>query len=168
MGGYRIFRPNKLQQAYQEGVPPEINPNIPSHVAKPEDIQRVKTHIETYDLESGYACAHRNQLTYFHDETLQWKDVYNAYVEDLPPETRVLSKNRWREYVRHLFPHLRLHRVESDLCNACYRLDVQLKDPNITTQEADHIRLQQTTHRGKCMTHSYQCQCLEKRNRTVA
>ena len=37
----------------------------PKHAATPEDIDRLKAHIATYDTEDGYPCAHRRLLKFF-------------------------------------------------------------------------------------------------------
>jgi hypothetical protein len=110
----------------------------------------VKSHInESFDLEAGFPCAHRNQMLYFHDPTLLWKDIYQSYCDYVPPGGRVLSSNRWREYIKHFFPNLRLHRAESDLCNACYRINIELQDASISDETRAQLLAQQEVHIGK-------------------
>ena len=150
VGGYRMARLQKLEGNYQDGVVPETTHKSPKHSLNDQDKARVKHHIsDTYDLEAGFACAHRSQMLYLPDETLQWKDIYDSYCESVPAGERIVSKNRWREYLRYFYPNLRLHRTESDLCNACYRIDTALKDPSVTPEAAEELRAQKDIHVGK-------------------
>jgi hypothetical protein len=152
VGGTRMTRLNKLHNDMQD---PEYLPSLsvrhtPQHSLSDSDKNRVKDHIkDNYDLEEGYACQHRNQMLYFSCETVQWKDIYEAYVESIEAGQRILSRNRWREYVRFFYPQLRLHRSEGDLCNACYRIDISLQDPSITDEERGQLVSSKNTHIGK-------------------
>ena len=100
-------------------VPTESTKVVPKHSASHIDKARVR---DTYDLEEGYACAHRNQMLYIANETVQWKDIYISYTKSIPQGGRILSRNRWREYIRHFYPHLRLHRTEGSSAMRAYKL----------------------------------------------
>jgi hypothetical protein len=152
VGGYRVNRLQKHHNSMQDPdyVPTESTKVVPKHSASHIDKARVRDHIrDTYDLEEGYACAHRNQMLYIANETVQWKDIYVSYTKSIPQGGRILSRNRWREYIRHFYPHLRLHRTEGDLCNACFRIDTSLKDPNLDESSRSQLVAEKTTHRGE-------------------
>jgi hypothetical protein len=152
VGGYRVSRIQKLHTQMQD---PDYQAPVPvratsKHSVSEIDKVRVKDHIkENYDLEEGFACSHRNQMLYFASDTVQWKDIYDHYTESIPTGGRILSRNRWREYIRYYYPQLRLHRSEGDLCNACYRIEISLKDSSITEEERAHLVGMKTTHCGK-------------------
>ena len=84
VGGYRVDRLQKQHNKMQD--PTYITEPLPKPKAPPKhsasfgDKAKVKEHItETYDLEEGYACAHRRQMLYFASVTVQWKDIYESY-----------------------------------------------------------------------------------------
>ena len=65
------------------------------HAVTEEDINRLKTHLDTFDKEQGFACAHRRQLSYFTEEGLKWRTVHNRYQRVMETaEQRVLSYER--------------------------------------------------------------------------
>jgi hypothetical protein len=102
----------RIQKLHSEMQEPGYEPNtnvraIPKHSASNLDKSRVKDHIkDNYDLEEGYACSHRNQMLYFSCQTVKWKDIYESYTKGIPQGQRILSRNRWREYVRFYYPQL--------------------------------------------------------------
>ena len=51
---------------------PQVAPKKfkPKHACTEEDLKRISDHIETYQLEDGFACAHRRQKKYFTEQGL--------------------------------------------------------------------------------------------------
>jgi hypothetical protein len=152
VGGYRMNRLQKYHTQMQDPdfIPQENTRPTPKHSLSDLDKARVKDHIkDNYDLEEGFACAHRNQMVYFASASIQWKEIYLSYTDAIPQGQRILSRNRWREYVRYFYPHLRLHRSEGDMCNACYRIDISLQDTSISPDERQQLVLSKNVHLGK-------------------
>ncbi len=125
----------------------EPTAKVPKHALTEEDKSRIKYYINSFDLEPGYPCAHREPLLYFHDGKMEWKDIYDGYVKSLKMGERVVSGNRFREYVKFFFPRLRLKRHETDVCNACFRIDTELLECTDEDRKKE-LQLQKETHIG--------------------
>ena len=67
-------------------------------------------------------------------------------MQDSKPPRRVLSLRRWREYVKVLFPGLKLSRPKADLCDRCVRIDLELLSPDITPEREAHLKEEKTVH----------------------
>ena len=52
----------------------------------------------------------------------------------------VASYVQFFEYWGFYYPNLKCTRLQSDACNSCVRIDIALKDPNIS--DDDHAELQ--------------------------
>ena len=62
------------------------------------------------------------------------------------PVKRVLSLVRWREYIRALFPGLRLSRPKIDLCDRCMHIETELVDPSITAERRRILEQEKVMH----------------------
>ena len=103
-------------------------------------------------IELGFSRAHRKPVEYYHDPTVEWKDVFNKYVEErINACKRVLSFNRWREYVRYFHPRLYLHRALTDLCNDWYRIEIRLSSNELSDERRADLLQQKETHLGKIL-----------------
>ena len=63
--------------------------------------------------------------------------VYASYkraMETQDPPRRCMSRVRWREYVRVLYPGLRPSRSKTDLCDRCVKIDIELMSPGISEE----------------------------------
>ena len=98
VGGYRINRLSQCMGMTAEEKEERINKSHkPKHALDEEDMDRLRSHIDSYDLEPGYPCAHRQAPLYFHFDdakTHTWKDIHNEYTESLQPGQRIISYNR--------------------------------------------------------------------------
>lgn len=176
VGGYRLDRlsrdlgrpvPGPVEcPAASGGAQGEALPSSaqkPWHAVTQSDIDAIAAHISTWEIEPGFPCAHRIQLEYLADPTLEWGTLHEQYrAEREMSGERVLSPTRWREYVRHLKPRLRRGRVLSDLCNTCYRLDIELKQPNLSEERRADILLQKQTHLAEAKTQRKAMNCAIK------
>ena len=127
----------------------EAPTRVPPHALSDDDKERIRAHIEAYELEPGYPCAHREPLLYFHDGGKQWTDVYDDYIKGLKDGERQVSSNRFREYVRSFFPRLRLKRHETDVCNVCFKITTELKDETLSDARRDELKAMKDAHIGK-------------------
>ena len=59
---------------------------------------------------------------------------------------RVLSVERWRQYIQFHYPELRLSRSKEDLCDACFRIDVEVSRPNLSDEERSDLLRQKQEH----------------------
>ena len=62
------------------------------------------------------------------------------------PPRRALSLRRWREYVKALFPGLKLSRTKSDLCDRCVRIEIELLSPDITPEREAFLKEEKKVH----------------------
>ena len=64
-GGYKLDRiAQELKKPPEERGQKEKY--VPKHALSDDDKGRIRDHIQSYDLEPGYPCAHREPLLYFH------------------------------------------------------------------------------------------------------
>ena len=74
-----------------------------------------------------------------------WKS-YKAAMERHNPPKRVMSKVRWREYIRVLYPGLRLSHSKKDLCDRCVRIETELNSPGITDERRSFLEKEKKVH----------------------
>ena len=145
IGGYRINRiMESLRTPYQvkESKPP-------AHAASEADIRRVLEFILNLDIEPGYPCLHRKIPLYVvgDQQGSTWKTLHAEYKDSCTKvDARVLSCNRFREYVKHYLPSIKLGKTQTDLCNQCFSLQLQMKDPDTTEEERVAIRAKLDQH----------------------
>ena len=151
IGGHRTQRIAKLVGAGEEEKTETRPP--PKHACVEEDKEAVRLSVHYFDIEPGYPCAHRKPVQYYHDPTVEWKDVFNKYVEErISAHRRILSFNRWREYVRYFHPRLYLRRALTDMCNACYRIETSLSSNELSDERRADLLQQKETHLGKVLS----------------
>ena len=158
VGGYRVSRLQKRSKMSEEER--EILPQRPApiHACSDEDRDAVRRSVKAFDTEPGYPCSHRETLEYFADPTIEWTTVYKSYVAECEKShMRVLSFGRWRDYVRLFRPRLKLHRMNTDMCNRCYRIDIALKESSLPDErraellQEKEIHIQQAKDQRKAM-----------------
>ena len=105
VGGHRVSRlSDEMKENPEEREARQNITHTPKHALSETDTQRIKDHIDSYDLEPGYPCAHREPLLHFHDPQYEWKNIYSNYVGSLSAGDRVISSTRFREYVKKFYP----------------------------------------------------------------
>ena len=67
-------------------------------------------------------------------------------MEAAVPPARYLSKTRWCEYRRALYPKLKLSRTKEDECNVCERIRVQLKNEDLDDDSRKILQLELKEH----------------------
>ena len=74
----------------------------PHHAVTDDDMRLIKDHIESYDTEDGFPCAHRKPRKYFVEQGLTWTKVHENYSKSLEQDNvRVISYSRFLQYVKH-------------------------------------------------------------------
>jgi hypothetical protein len=82
---------------------------IPSHAFTQEQIQAIKDDYINWELEDGYPCAHRRIKQYFITPGTTWTRVHEQYYDRVAATGIVpASYDRWRQYIRAIYPSLRL------------------------------------------------------------
>ena len=71
--------------------------------------------------------------------------------QKVPPQ-RVLSHRRWREYVKAIYPGLKLSRPKADLCDRCVRIELELLSPDITPERKEFLKMEQEVHLDEART----------------
>ena len=117
--------------------------------ASREDVQRMISHIFSLDIEQGYPCQHQKLPLYvvgYHQGSTK-AQLHADYAKQFKQNGwRVFSCNRYREYVKHHLPRIKLNKTNTDMCNQCFSILLQLKNPNITGDEKDELKEQLTKH----------------------
>ena len=124
----------------------------PNHAATDDDTCRVVDFILSLDLEPGYPCAHRSIPLYVEGDNqgLTWSSLHAVYKEKCEAaNVFVFSYNRFREYVHHFFPTLKLGKTKTDMCNECFKLKLKLNDPETTELERLELKERLETHIGE-------------------
>ena len=131
----------------------------PHHAVVQDDLDALERHLMTFETEDGFPCAHRRLRKFFIVQGLTWTKVwqsYKSFMLDTDPSARVLSRGRWREYVRAIFPGLRLARSKSDLCDRCVKIDVELNTPGLSQERKDSLKFGEKLHSNSLVTRGEQ------------
>ena len=127
----------------------------PKHAATDEDKRRIVDFILSLDLEPGYPCAHRSVPLYIEgdDQGSTWRKIHNKYqAMCATQEVRSMSYNRFREYVHHYFPTLKLGKTKTDMCNECFTIKFKLDDPETSAEEKTLLKAKLSVHLGESNT----------------
>ena len=145
VGGPRL---NRIKDS-MNGLEVVHQPRKRAQDATQEDIERMVAHMVKKDLEPGYPCQHRKVPLYVvgDNQGSTWIDLHKEYVIECKKNGwRDFSCNRFREYIQHHIPGIKLNKVRTDLCNTCFSIALKLKDPTIPEEEKDELREQQKIH----------------------
>lgn len=143
-GGPRV---NRLRLAKESGFQAVKEKNAPKHALSSDDIERVKSFIMLLPTEEGYPCCHRRMKNYLMDQGLTWKQLWRRYETIMEEDNhRVVSYERWLQYVHYEFPGLRLSRTKEDLCDACTRIEIELLRDNLTEEDRNNLILEKEMH----------------------
>ena len=144
-GATRIDRVNKARNN-PEATRQKIRPP-PPHAATEKDLQNIQDCQFDWKLENGFPCPHRRPRQYFSESGVTWDKVWRDYKEKMINlDQRVLSYNRFTEYIHYFFPGLRLSRTVEDACDACIRIETQLQDPDLNSFDQEALQLELKSH----------------------
>ena len=131
---------------------PKPPPKPQKHAASDADTSRIVDFVLSLDLEPGYPCAHRSIPLYVvgEDQGSTWTKLHNKYKEKVVAENgRIMSYNRFREYVHHYFPTLKLGKTKTDMCNECFTLNLRMNDPDVNPDEKVQLKEKLSIHIGE-------------------
>ena len=60
-----------------------------------------------------------------------------------------MSYNRFREYIHHFFPTLKLGKTKTDMCNECFKIKIKLADPEVGDEEKLGLKEKLSVHLGE-------------------
>lgn len=126
----------------------------PAHALSDESIAYLNDVIKSWPVEDGFPCAHRRPVLYLLEEGITYKKLYDRYEKAFnelvkkPLNVSIMAYSTFTTYVHYMCPGLRLSRAQQDLCDACFRLDVILKDPSSTAEEKSMAELESTQRRA--------------------
>ena len=73
--------------------------------------------------------------------------MHEKYAEKMTEsQYRVISLNRWVQYVHYYFPGLRLLRSAEDVCDACVTIDIELMSSELTDKRRSELVLKKSMH----------------------
>ena len=127
-------------------------PKAPKHAVKDKDTWRIVDFVLSLDLEPGYPCAHRSLPLYVEGDNQgsSWRSLHEQYKNKCETEkVRILSYNRFREYVHHFFPTLKLGKTKTDMCNECFKIKLRLSDPDTSPEEKLNLKEKLSVHIGE-------------------
>ena len=79
-----------------------------------------------------------------------WTKLHIKYKEKVVAENgRIMSYNRFREYVHHYFPTLKLGKTKTDMCNECFTLNLRMNDPDVNPDEKVQLKEKLSIHIGE-------------------
>ena len=131
---------------------PKPPSKTPKHAASDADTFMIVDFVLGLDLEPGYPCAHRSIPLYVEgeDQGSNWRKLHDKYKEKcLAKDVRIISYNRFREYVHHYFPTLKLGKTKTDMCNQCYNLNLKMNDPDTSPDEKELLKEKLSIHIGE-------------------
>lgn len=101
-----------------------------------------KNHVQSWDLEEGFACSHRRMKFYlpngFTWKTL-WGDYQNACERD---SVRSMAYKTWMQYRQVILPHVSLNKIKEDECDVCVKLKASLTDKSLSCLEKEKVRIE--------------------------
>ena len=120
----------------------EYNPNLPIPKKRPndnivtsEDKEFVRILMKAMETEPGYPCHHRSTPLYMADPAVTFVSLHNMYKEEcLERGIRSISYDSFRKVVKFLLPTLHLGKTQADSCNACFSLELQIRNPETSEQ----------------------------------
>ena len=127
----------------------------PKHAVNDGDKKLIVEFILSLDLEPGYPCAHRSIPLYVEgeDQGSTWRKLHAKYEKLCEKNhSRTISYNRFREYVHHFFPTLKLGENKTDLCNECFSIKLKLDDSDVSDE--DKRSKSQVQHAFRSKQHS--------------
>lgn len=136
LGCARAQRVAKWEKDNRDGLQ-QVERKSSSHAITEEDINFLEKVKSTWLLDEGFPCPHRRPRQYFHDADQKWNRLYSeSYVkswekldEEKKKTVKCMKYSTFTQYVHYLYPGLRLTRTETDVCDACIRLDLIIKNP---------------------------------------
>ena len=111
--------------------------------------------ILSLDLEPGYPCTHRSIPLYVEgeDQGSTWRKLHAKYEKLCEKNhSRTISYNRFREYVHHFFPTLKLGENKTDLCNECFSIKLKLDDSDVSDEDKRDLKAKLNMHLGQSNT----------------
>ena len=119
-----------------------LNPALPIPKRRPndnavsaEDKEFIRIFMKAMEIEPGYPCHHRSTPIYMADPNVTFVSLHSQYKGECQERNiRALSYDSFKKIVKFLMPTLHLGRTKKDSCNACFSLELQIKDPE-TSEE---------------------------------
>ena len=97
--------------------------------------------------EPGYPCQHRSIPIYMEEPNVTFSSLYVDYkVECEATEKKSVSKPSFIRVIKFLLPTLHLGRTKTDVCNACFSLDLQIKNPETSKALKNELKEAKKVH----------------------
>ena len=130
IGRYRFDRLRNLNPAQPI---PKRRPN--ENAVSAEDKEFIRIFMKAMEFEPGYPCHHRSTPIYMADPNITFVSLHSQYKGECQERNiRALSYDSFKNVVKFLMPTLHLGKTQKDSCNACFSLELQMKDPETSEQ----------------------------------
>ena len=112
-----------------------------------EQKELVRLFLKSQPTEPGYPCQHRSIPVYMENPEVTFASLYVDYtVECDAREKPRLSRSSFIRTVKFLMPTLRLGRTKTDVCNACFSLDLQIMNPETSEVLREELKEAKKVH----------------------
>ncbi|OWY92497.1 LOW QUALITY PROTEIN: Cleavage inducible protein, partial [Phytophthora megakarya] len=100
-----------------------------------------------WNMEDGYPCSHRGPRQYLVEPNVTWKKLWERYARQAEAAyRRSIGYCRFTQYVHFYFPGIRLSRSQTDVCDACVRIDTTLLRRDLTDVERSELLAEKAVH----------------------
>ena len=132
----------------------DLNPNLPVPKKRPndnvlttEDKEFIRVFMKAMETEPGYPCHHRSTPVYMADPDVTFVSLHNLYKQECQDrDIRILSYDSFRSVVKFLMPTIHLGKTRADSCNACFSLNLQIKDPETSEELRQELKAAKQIH----------------------
>ena len=126
--------------------------SINENAVRPQDKELIRIFMKAQPMEPGYPCNHRSVAIYMQDPDVTITSLHNNYkIECLERQARCLSLETFRRIVKFILPTLHLGRTRTDVCNSCFSMDLQIKDPQTSAALKEELMLAKQMHLQEAM-----------------
>jgi hypothetical protein len=147
IGGTQIERLKAMLRDGVDKLHTRRVPAAPHHALTEEDVEKFLETCSDWELEEGFPCSHRRPRHYFISPEITFKDQWEIYASKVDAAgLRVISYERWLQYVHYYFPGLRRAGSKEDVCDAYIRIDVALDDPTLDAVRREELNAEKALH----------------------
>jgi hypothetical protein len=144
VGGSMIAR---LKQVIKDGVDTLHTwrvRNPPAHALSADDIEFLCATCREWNLEEGFPCSHRGPRQYLAEAGITLKDLWQQYKQkaEAVPRRVIL----YTQYVHFKFPGFRLSRSQQDVCDACTKIEIALKNNALDDRARGELEAEKIMH----------------------
>ncbi len=90
VGGSKISQLRKVLQDGIDTLHTRCPSRVPAHALHDNNLDMIKAHAESWEVEDGFPCAHRRPKQYLLDPKLMFTKLYQRYKDKINPPMTVV------------------------------------------------------------------------------